>query len=267
MSLVAVIDGPRVAPASGRDPRSIVVLAHGYGSNGEDLIGLAPYRRQALPDAVFLAPNAPQPCPDAPGGYQWWPVWNTDRTAGVRDAAPVLDAFIDAELARYGLTEDRLALVGFSQGTMLALHVALRRERQLAGVVGYSGMLIEADEPDVMSRPPVLLVHGDADPMVPVAAFHRSEAALRQVGLEVTGHVSRGLGHSIDLAGLQLGQAFLKRVLDSAPDLKFAGALGRARRDLQVRQALSTSRRRSASRRRTWSGRRPRPRSPPRPCR
>jgi phospholipase/carboxylesterase len=202
-----------VAPAAGGDPRSIVILAHGYGSNGEDLISLAPYWREALPHAVFIAPNAPQPCPGAPGGYQWWPIGSVDRTAGVKSAAPVLDAFIDAELARYGLTDERLALVGFSQGTMLSLHVALRRPRTMAGVIGYSGMLIDADEADIRSRPPILLVHGDADPMVPIAAFHHAQAELKRLGLEVTSHVSRGLGHSIDMDGLKLGDAFLSRVL------------------------------------------------------
>jgi phospholipase/carboxylesterase len=213
MSVLVNIDGPRLAPASGRAARSIVILAHGYGSNGEDLIGLAPYWRDTLADTVFVAPNAPEPCPDAPGGYQWWPVRNPDRAAGVRGAAAVLDAFIDAELARYGLSEDRLALVGFSQGTMLALHVAPRRARQLAGVVGYSGMLIEVDETDLRTRPPVLLVHGDADPMVPVAAFHNTEAALRRLGFQLSTHVSSGLGHSIDMDGLRLGGAFLSKVL------------------------------------------------------
>lgn len=213
MSTSVSIDGPRVAPAAGGDPRSIVILAHGYGSNGEDLISLAPYWREALPHAVFIAPNAPQPCPGAPGGYQWWPIGSVDRTAGVKSAAPVLDAFIDAELARYGLTDERLALVGFSQGTMLSLHVALRRPRTMAGVIGYSGMLIDADEADIRSRPPILLVHGDADPMVPIAAFHHAEAELKRLGLEVTSHVSCGLGHSIDMDGLKLGDAFLSRVL------------------------------------------------------
>ena len=213
MSAAPALDGPRVAPASGRDPRSIVILAHGYGSNGDDLIGLAPYWQGALPDTVFIAPNAPQPCPDAPGGYQWWPVWDANRLAGVRGAARVLDAFIDAELARHGLAEDRLALVGFSQGTMLSLHVAPRRERRLAGVVGYSGMLIDAGETEIKTRPPVLLVHGDADPMVPIAAFNHAQASLQRLGFDLSTHVCHGLGHSIDLAGLQLGQAFLTRVL------------------------------------------------------
>src|SRR5579862_699492 len=101
MNAAVALDGPRVPPASGQAPRSIVILAHGYGSNGDDLIGLAPYWREALPDTVFIAPDAPQPCPDAPGGFQWWPVWSGDRVAGVRGAGTVLDRFIDAELARY----------------------------------------------------------------------------------------------------------------------------------------------------------------------
>ncbi|MGH7025471.1 MAG: alpha/beta hydrolase [Caulobacteraceae bacterium] len=213
MTPPAALDGPRVAPASGGPARSLVILAHGYGSNGADLIGLVPYWRDALPDTAFVSPNAPRPCPGAPGGYEWWPVWNQDRTAGVRAAAPILDAFIDAELARHGLADDRLALVGFSQGTMLALHVAPRRARQIAGVVGYSGMLIDPDEAEIRSRPPVLLVHGDADPMIPIAAFHQAEAALRRLGFELTAHVSRGMGHGIDMDGLGLGGAFLSRVL------------------------------------------------------
>jgi phospholipase/carboxylesterase len=196
----------------------MVILLHGYGSNADDLIGLAPYWRSALPDSVFVAPNAPQPCPGAPGGRQWWPLTSFSpeaRAAGVRQAAPILDAFIDSQLATYGLTEDRLALVGFSQGTMVALHVGPRRERQLAGIVGYSGMLAAPDSlaAEMRSKPPVLLVHGDADPMVPVAALGHARAALEPLGFDVTTHVSRGLGHSIDDAGLRLGEQFLSRVL------------------------------------------------------
>jgi phospholipase/carboxylesterase len=115
----------------------MVIFLHGYGSNGADLMGLVPYWRAALPDTVFLAPNAPQPCPGAPGGYQWWSLTSLDpqaRAMGVRQAAPIVDAYIDGELARYGLTEDRLALVGFSQGTMMALHVGPRRRHRLASI-------------------------------------------------------------------------------------------------------------------------------------
>jgi phospholipase/carboxylesterase len=210
-----MIDGPRMAPASGAPARSLVILLHGYGSNGDDLIGLAPHWRGALPATAFVAPNAPEPCPGAPGGYQWWALTGGDRAKGAASAAPVLDAFIDAELARHGLDESRLALVGFSQGTMMALQVGPGRPRALAGIVGYSGML--ADEAGLaavgVTRPPVLLVHGDADPMIPVAALQRASDALTRNGFEVQTHVSPGLGHSIDLAGLQLGERFLARVL------------------------------------------------------
>ncbi len=213
MTSIPAIDGPRVLPASGGAPTSMVILAHGYGSNGEDLIGLAPFWAKALPDTVFIAPNAPQICPGAPDGYQWWPVWDMDRRLGVQSAAPVLDAFIDAELARYGLTEDRLVLVGFSQGTMLSLHVAPRRARALAGVAGYSGMLVEPAPEEILTRPPILLAHGAEDPMIPVAAFRQAVTSLTALGFEVASHVSPGLGHSIDPQGLRLGEAFLAKVL------------------------------------------------------
>ncbi len=127
-------------------------------------------------------------------------------------AAPILDAFIDAELARNGLTDDRLALVGFSQGTMMSLYVGPRRERQIAGIVGLSGALIDTgDAPK--THPPVLLVHGDEDPMVPIEAFYRAREALERQGFEVTSHVSPGLGHGVDLAGVTLAKRFLSRVL------------------------------------------------------
>ena len=212
-----LIDGPRIEPASGVKPTSLVILLHGYGSNGDDLIGLAPHWAPLLPTTAFVSPNAPQVCPGAPGGYQWWALHGGggDRAAGANQAAPILNAFIDAELARYGLTEAELALVGFSQGTMMALHVGPRRPRQLAGIVGYSGMLADPmglAAPGV-THPPILLVHGDADPMIPVAAFHQAKAALSANGFAVEDHVSPGLGHSIDMPGLQLGGQFLKRVL------------------------------------------------------
>jgi phospholipase/carboxylesterase len=215
---LTMIDGPRVSPLFGASPQSLVILLHGYGSNGDDLISLAPHWRSALPATLFVAPNAPEPCPGAPGGFQWWALTSADRNAranGVARATPVLDAFIDAELERYGLTEARLALVGFSQGTMMALHVGPRRPRTLAGIVGYSGML--ADEAGLAdpttTRPPILLIHGDADPMIPVAALHRAREALAGAGFEVESHVSPGLGHGIDPDGLLLGRQFLAKLL------------------------------------------------------
>ncbi|HZZ34107.1 MAG TPA: alpha/beta fold hydrolase, partial [Caulobacteraceae bacterium] len=186
------LDGPRIAPASGGAPGSIVILIHGYGSNGEDLIGLAPYWRAALPHTLFVSPNAPYPCPGAPGGFQWWSVGGGDRSSGLKAAAPILDAFIDGELARHGLSDGNLALVGFSQGTMLALHVGPRRPRRIAGIVGFSGMLIDDPADPPATRPPVLLIHGDADPMIPIAAFHHARDGLARQGFELTTHVSPG---------------------------------------------------------------------------
>jgi phospholipase/carboxylesterase len=210
------LDGPRILAASGTT-RSLVILLHGYGSNGDDLIGLVPHWQAALPDTAFVSPNAPDPVPGAPGGYAWLPIGGADpsqRAAGARRTVPMVEAFIDQELARHGLSEDRLALVGFSQGTMMSLQVGLRRPRPLAGIVGYSGLLIdETGLAEIKDKPPVLLIHGDADPVLPISAFHHAKAALEGHGFDVSSHVSRGLGHSIDMAGLQLGGQFLAKVL------------------------------------------------------
>ena len=202
------------APASGGAPQSMVIFLHGYGSNGDDLIGLAEYWRGVLPDTVFISPNAPELCPGAPDGYQWWGLSNLTpggRAGGVRKPAAGLNAFIDAQLSAYGLPEARLALVGFSQGTMRALHVGPRRAQALAGIVGYSGMLADPDElkSEVRTRPPVLLVHGDADEVLPVASMPKAKVGLEAAGLDVVTHVSPRLGHSIDERGLQLGATFL----------------------------------------------------------
>jgi phospholipase/carboxylesterase len=219
MTDIARLEGPLIRPAAGGDPQSLVILLHGYGSNGDDLIGLAPYWRAALPHTLFIAPNAPQPCPGAPfGGRQWWALDSLApqaRAQGVRQPAAALDAFIDAQLQRYGLTEPRLALVGFSQGTMVALHVGPRRPRPLAGILGYSGMLADPDAlaAEGRSQPPVLLVHGDADPVVSVAALPAAEEALSALGFTVSTHISPGLDHSVDEDGLRLGGQFLVRVL------------------------------------------------------
>ena len=217
MSQPTPLTGPTSLPAAG-DPSSIVIFLHGYGSNGADLIGLAPYWRAALPGTVFLSPDAPQPCPGAPGGHQWWPLTDLSpaaRAAGVRQSAPALNAFIDEQLAQYGLAEDRLALVGFSQGTMMALHVGPRRKKALAGIVGYSGMLADPDalSAEVATRPPVLLVHGDADTVLPVASLEQARLRLDILGFEVATHVCPGMGHSIDETGLRLGGEFLVRRL------------------------------------------------------
>ncbi|MDB5694027.1 MAG: phospholipase [Alphaproteobacteria bacterium] len=210
-----IVNGASLQPLSGGPPRQIVLLLHGYGSNGADLISLAPHWRPLLPDALFLAPDAPQRC-GMGAGYQWWGLSAFTPqvlAAGAAAAAPAIDAFIARKLDQYGLTEADLALVGFSQGTMMALHVGLRRPRQVAAILGYSGMLTGVPELShaAITRPPVLLVHGSADPVIPVAALHAAQKALERLGIEVATHVSHGLGHSVDPVGLRLGGEFVAK--------------------------------------------------------
>jgi phospholipase/carboxylesterase len=207
---MSMLDGPRIAPEHG--PAShLVVLCHGYGSDGNDLIGLAPHWRAALPGAAFVSPNAPQRVQGA--GYQWFALSRIDpeeTSRGVVAAAPQLNAFLDAELARLKLTGDRLALVGFSQGTMMALHVGLRRTPAPAGIVGFSGMLAAAETLGRLeSPPPVLLIHGDGDQVIPPQALFMSANALAGAGVPVQWHLSKGLAHGIDPVGLALAGQFL----------------------------------------------------------
>ena len=209
----------REAGTAGGAARSLVVLLHGYGSNGDDLIGLVPYLAPGLPHTAFVSPNAPDRCPGTADGRQWWPLITRDaeeRAEGARRAAPVVDAFLDAQLRRFGLPAGRLALLGFSQGAMTSLYVGPRRVEALAGVVAMSGQTpdtVETLAAEVRTRPPVVLIHGDADEIVPVGGLYETEAVLKAQGFEVATHVSRGLGHSVDEAGMGVARAFLRRVL------------------------------------------------------
>jgi len=209
------LDGPRQAPASGGDPKQLVILLHGLGADGADLIGLAPHWGEILPDAAFAAPNAPFPCDMAPMGYQWFSVQDRSaeaRLAAARAVAPTLNAFIDRELERVGLGADRLALVGFSQGTMMSLYVAPRRAVEIAAVVGFSGRLIAPEllAEEAVSRPPVLLIHGEVDDLVPFDSMAEAERGLDAAGFSVQTVACPRLGHGIDHRGLQHGGAFLK---------------------------------------------------------
>ncbi len=214
--MAKVLDGPRVGPAAGGPARQLVIFAHGYGSNGDDLIGLAPYFAQALPEAAFVAPNAPELVPGFPGGavYQWFPItaMDLDRLAtGVQSAAPALDAFIDAELARHRLPASACALVGFSQGTMMSLHVGPRRRETLGAVVGFSGLLAAPERlaSEIKSRPPTLLCHGDRDDRVPVQAMFAALAALGDVQAPALWRLCPGQGHTIPEEALSLAAEFL----------------------------------------------------------
>jgi phospholipase/carboxylesterase len=206
------IDGPRLPALSGR-PRQLVVFIHGYGADGNDLIDIGRAWQASLPDAAFVAPHAPEPCGMAPMGRQWFPLTMRDpheRWTGVVGARPVLDAFLDAELARHGLDDGALVLVGFSQGTMMALHAGLRRPRPPAAIVGYSGMLVGPEhlEAEHTAAPPVLLVHGSADDVIPAQALFMSAQGLAAAGLTCEWHLSAGIGHGIDEDGLRIGLQF-----------------------------------------------------------
>ncbi|GFO81573.1 MAG: phospholipase [Methyloceanibacter sp.] len=208
------LDGPRLAPAAGGAPKQLVVFLHGYGADGNDLIGLGREWAPLLPNAAFVSPDAPQPCGMAPMGRQWFDLSLGDMSivaAGVKKAAPALNSFLDAELERHGLTSESLALVGFSQGTMMALAVGLTRRAKPAAIVGYSGALATVEDlPPPGEAPAILLVHGDMDEVIPVDAMIMAREVLGQAGLSVQWHVSRGIGHGIDGEGLRLGGTFLK---------------------------------------------------------
>jgi phospholipase/carboxylesterase len=212
--MMAVLDGPRMGPASGGPARQLVIFAHGYGSNGDDLIGLAPYIAQALPHAAFVAPNAPEAVPGFPGGHQWFALTGMDLhklEAGVRSAAPSLDRFIDAELARHNLPASACALVGFSQGTMMSLHVGPRRREALGAVVGFSGLLAgpQALAQEIASRPPILLCHGDRDDRVPPQSLFMALNALAEVEAPAMWRLCGGAGHTIPEEALSLATEFL----------------------------------------------------------
>lgn len=213
------LDGPSAGPKSGGRPKNLVVFLHGYGSNGDDLISLAPYWADLLPETEFVSPNAPFPCEENPfGGFQWFGF--RDRSpemilGGTRAAAAILDAYLDQQLADRGFDESKLALVGFSQGTMMSLHVGPRRAIAPAAIVGYSGRLIGADllGGEIRSKPAVLLVHGTGDPVVPFASMAIAEKSLKDAGIAVESLARPGLPHSIDQEGLARGGRFLKQHL------------------------------------------------------
>ncbi|MEO0386685.1 MAG: prolyl oligopeptidase family serine peptidase [Pseudomonadota bacterium] len=208
------LTGPRRPAASGT-ANSVVVLVHGYGADGNDLIGLGDALAPHMPDTVFVAPNAPDRCTNNPMGFQWFPIpWldgsrPEEAVAGALSAAKLLHAYLDTTSAEEGVGADRTILLGFSQGTMMSLEVGPRRNQALAGIVGFSGRLQRAAalEAEVVTRPPILLIHGDADEVVPPSSLPEAATALNAAGFAVETHISPGTGHGIAPDGLSLALA------------------------------------------------------------
>ncbi|MCA0871307.1 alpha/beta fold hydrolase [Seohaeicola saemankumensis] len=216
--MTRVLNAGRKAPLSG-DTRSIVVFVHGYGANGADLLGLADPLGEHLPDTLFVAPDAPETIPGMPNGYQWFPIpWldgssEEEAERGIMAAADDLNAFLDALMVDEDVLPEQVVLFGFSQGTMMSLHVAPRREDPVAGIVAFSGRLLspETFKDGVVSRMPVLLVHGDADDMVPPQSLPQAAEALQEAGFkEVYAHIMKGTGHGIAPDGLSVALAFMR---------------------------------------------------------
>ncbi|PRX38107.1 phospholipase/carboxylesterase [Meinhardsimonia xiamenensis] len=207
----------RRGPPEG-EASAVVVFLHGYGADGADLLGLAEPLSPHLPGTAFYAPDAPEPCAVNPGGRQWFPIpWidgssEEQATASMLASARDLDAFLDQVLAREGLSPDRMILFGFSQGTMMALHVAPRRPEPVAGIVAFSGRLLAPERlaTEALSKPPVILIHGDADEVVPPQSLNEAGEALQAAGFEVYAHVMRGTGHGIAPDGLSVALAFMR---------------------------------------------------------
>ncbi|GAA6162398.1 alpha/beta fold hydrolase [Pelagimonas sp. KU-00592-HH] len=216
--MTRVLTTGRKEPKSGTT-RSVVIFLHGYGANGADLLGLADPLSDHMPDTLFLAPDAPESCAGAPFGYQWFPIpWidgssEEESMRGMQAAVDDLNAFLDAVMVDEDVLPEQVVLFGFSQGTMMSLHVAPRREDEVAGIVAFSGRLLApellADE--VVSKPPVLLVHGDADDVVPVQSLPEAAEALQGAGWkDVYAHIMKGTGHGIAPDGLSVALAFMR---------------------------------------------------------
>ncbi len=214
--MTAQLDGPRLAPSAGGAPQQLVIFLHGYGADGNDLIELGREWARALPHAAFVSPHAPEALPGGFfGGRQWFGLETRSEhewEEGVRRAQPALEAFIVAEAARQKLPLGAVALVGFSQGTMMALQTGLRLSEAPAAIVGFSGHLAGATRlpAEIKCMPPVLLIHGSSDDVIPVEAIHHARTALAAAGVPVEWHVRPGLGHGIDPEGLKAAGQFLR---------------------------------------------------------
>ncbi len=216
--MTRVLQAGRREPRSG-STRSVVVFLHGYGANGADLLGLADVLGEHMPDTLFVAPDAPETIPMMSGGYQWFPIpWidgssEEEAERGLLTAADDLNAFLDALMVDEDVLPEQVVLFGFSQGTMMALQVAPRRDDEVAGIVGFSGRLLRPDllADETRSRPPVLLVHGDADDVVPPQSLPEAAEALQGAGwTDVYAHIMKGTAHGIAPDGLSVALAFMR---------------------------------------------------------
>lgn len=209
-------------PKNGQNPSALVLLLHGLGSNGRDLISLAPYWADAVPHAIFASPDAPFPCdmvpPGYPDSYQWFSLQNRDpdvMMTGIHGAHPILESFILEQSKKYNVPLSKTALVGFSQGTMMSLYTGPRLSESLAGILGFSGALLWGQDTKIedLQKPPVRLIHGEADDVVSVEAYGAAMQTLQAAGFETSGHTTAGLAHSIDGAGIESGAKFLAEIL------------------------------------------------------
>jgi len=208
----------KIEPLSKTKPKTIAVLLHGYGDSGQGLLSLAPFFQAQLPDTLFVAPNAPFECEINPSaGFQWFSLQEYNPQSllkGTEEAHPILDNYLDNLVDEYGINADKIALIGFSQGTMMSLYTGPRRQDKLAGILGYSGALVGGGGLKSTSKPPIHLIHGDDDSVVPVAAYHHARDILQKNDFTVTGHTTPHLEHSIDEQGIESGKSFLENILN-----------------------------------------------------
>ncbi|WP_299371088.1 dienelactone hydrolase family protein [uncultured Kiloniella sp.] len=215
------LTGPRHEPSSGGPAKELIIMLHGLGADGQDLIGLAPFFANALPHAAIVSPDAHQPCDMAPMGRQWFSLMSRDRDLildGIQKAAPVVQAFIDQEMAHYNLPPERVFLMGFSQGAMMAYHVGFRQKSPFAGMMCYSGMLVAPDllKDELSSKCPVLAIHGDKDEVVPPEALPAAVQAMTEHDITVYQEMISELGHGIDENGIRMGVGFVTELLGYA---------------------------------------------------
>lgn len=221
MDIPPPLSGPELAPASGGAAKQLIIFMHGVGANGADLLNLGEFMAKDFPDAHFLSPDAPFACDMAPPGYpnsyQWFSLQDRNPVVmeeGAKDVTPIVDAYLETQMKRFNLPANKVALIGFSQGTMTSLHVALHRNEPVAAVVGFSGALLNAAPDEVTAKPPICLIHGDADDVVSYNALGMAEQQLTDIDVSVETHTRPNLGHGIDPEGVEIATKFLKQQMD-----------------------------------------------------